>query len=1345
MGKRIAAMLISLCMIMTFVPTVLAADTIVSENTTWTEAATLTGNLRVEEGVTLTLGAQVTVSGAVTISGGGTIQRGSGLDKHMIVVSNQSTLTLDGITIDGGYKEDGTGLSAVQAMIGVKSGAKLIVQNETVLQNNNNTYGSGVAFGGAVLVEEGGTFEMAGGLIQNNIAKVGGGVDSYGTFTMTGGEISHNTASNGPGGGICSRKTPFTATNAVISYNTSNNAGGGVQSNPGLTMTDCIVQGNSASLGGGIYVQDAGKNTNGEITITATVTDCTISDNTATGKYGGGVWCNAKFVMNGGEISGNRSTNQGGGVYGGGIFEIAGKISNNESNAGGGVYVYSQEGKIGGSCTIKEGAEISGNTARSSSGGGIVAWSDNCNVELIIEEGSKITGNTAAADAGGVYVYGKLSMDGGEITNNTVGDTKIDLFNDGSPEENISITGGTFTSNPSANLAEGYGAKLVDGIYELGLLAEGYGVTKIGDTYYATLEDAIAAVQDGETIVLQFKAEHTGTITLNDGRTIRIDLNGNDIAFTPSAGMTQSGFVLGRATLELTGAGTVYETAPYLSPIVVFGASQDQEAYSVLHVGKDVTLRGWSGVMINGNTLPDGSRAAYGTQITVEGTVESVLDTTGAGGHGVYINGEVNHTDGNVPEITLTETSNVTSFGNGIYAAGYANWNLAGNITGTDSLSIKSGTFHITGGTYTATGEFADPAQANGNGSENTGAALSVTSNRSYAQKTDITVTGGVFISEHGYAFYEGIAQKDGVPAADASYAVLAVSGGTFTGNSAVGAVAINEAAEKEVITGGAFSSDVGSYIPGTHDEAMVSAGSFTVGQYNDSNVEDLSGAASEMAVRRTLASGANAYYPTLADALANESSTITLLGDNAEPIQISSPVIIYKNGYTAEGLEAAAGLSMIESDDSYTFYSVSEPEAGSTYSIQFQLEKLDGTGYENAGEAITGVAAEEVDAAIREAAAAYTGYSIGSVKLEGTAYTVQLNRNIYTIVFESAGTVVSQQSIKFGAAIEAPAEEPQRDRYRFMGWDGYTEGMTAQANATFAAQWIRITSGGSGGTKSYPVTVQNAANGKVTSSNARSVPNGTVTLTVTPDEGYELDTLTVTDANDDTVRLTEKSNGTYIFSMPARAVTVNAAFREAEPSTQPTEPPEPTEEGLPFTDVSEEDWFYDAVAFVYDNGLMEGTSDTAFSPELITTRGMIVTILYNLEDNPAVPGESVFSDVADGQFYTDAVEWAAANNIVNGFGDGTFDPNATITREQLAVIAYRYAAFKGYDVTASADLSSYADAYQIGEWAKTAFGWANANKLIMGISPTLLSPDGYATRAQVAAIMMRFCEEVSK
>lgn len=178
----------------------------------------------------------------------------------------------------------------------------------------------------------------------------------------------------------------------------------------------------------------------------------------------------------------------------------------------------------------------------------------------------------------------------------------------------------------------------------------------------------------------------------------------------------------------------------------------------------------------------------------------------------------------------------------------------------------------------------------------------------------------------------------------------------------------------------------------------------------------------------------------------------------------------------------------------------------------------------------------------------------------------------------------------------------------------------------------------------------------------------------------------------------------------------------------------------LPFSDVRSSDWFYEPVCYAYETGIMTGTSATTFAPNLTTTRGMIVAILHRLEGSPSV-GSAGFKDVKAGDWYADAVNWAAANGVVNGMGNGFFAPNAAITREQLAAIIRNYAAYKGEDVSTSADISWCWDAFMISDWAEESLAWAVGEGLITGTTMFTISPRDPATRAQVAAIFQRYLE----
>ncbi|WP_130870540.1 S-layer homology domain-containing protein [Intestinimonas massiliensis (ex Afouda et al. 2020)] len=333
------------------------------------------------------------------------------------------------------------------------------------------------------------------------------------------------------------------------------------------------------------------------------------------------------------------------------------------------------------------------------------------------------------------------------------------------------------------------------------------------------------------------------------------------------------------------------------------------------------------------------------------------------------------------------------------------------------------------------------------------------------------------------------------------------------------------------------------------------------------------------------------------------------------------------------------------------------------------------------------------------------SGYELSALQVDGV--TVTLTNGSYTISN-------LRSAIQVSAVFQPVTEEPDEPD------DPGTSGNPG-------------TSGG-GSTPTYAVTIpSNTANGSVSVSPKNAAQGTLVTITVSPDDGYVLDQLTVTDAAGGTVPLSQKSENQYTFTMPSGKVSVAASFVQESDVT-----------GLPFTDVKESDWFYQAVRFAVESGMMNGTGGSSFQPGINLSRSMIATILWRLEGSPD-GNPTRFTDVPNGQWYTEAVNWAAANDLVNGYGNSTFGPEDDITREQMAAILYRYAQFKGYDCTVQGDLSRFADGGQTSDWARDAVVWAVDKGLLTGKGGGLLDPKGTATRAEVATILMRFVENISQ
>ena len=326
-------------------------------------------------------------------------------------------------------------------------------------------------------------------------------------------------------------------------------------------------------------------------------------------------------------------------------------------------------------------------------------------------------------------------------------------------------------------------------------------------------------------------------------------------------------------------------------------------------------------------------------------------------------------------------------------------------------------------------------------------------------------------------------------------------------------------------------------------------------------------------------------------------------------------------------------------------------------------------------------------------------------------------------------------ESVKIGRAVIFYLKP---NNHKFTGsitaMEGYSTSTSTTSDGRTRYSVFESSDNTSHRSKSYSITIQKATNGTVASGSASAKKNAEVTLTVTPDKGYELNKLTITDANGDTVKATKKSDNKYTFTMPASKVTVKATFQKADESSS-----------MPFTDVSSKDWYNEAVQYVYNNKLMNGTSSSKFSPNSKLTRGMIAQILYNLEGQPKVSGSAPFDDVASNAWYSNAVMWAEKNNLVTGYGNGKFGPENNITREQLAAILYRYAQYKNYSTSDSVNLSKFTDGDAVSSWAVEAVKWAAGSKLCNGKSNNVLDPTGTATRAEVAQMMMNFCENIAK
>ena len=306
----------------------------------------------------------------------------------------------------------------------------------------------------------------------------------------------------------------------------------------------------------------------------------------------------------------------------------------------------------------------------------------------------------------------------------------------------------------------------------------------------------------------------------------------------------------------------------------------------------------------------------------------------------------------------------------------------------------------------------------------------------------------------------------------------------------------------------------------------------------------------------------------------------------------------------------------------------------------------------------------------------------------------------------------VTEKDGKYTAALPNETKD-YTFKAAYTGTDLYNNASdTCVVSVTYKGSSHHSSSSSSSST-SNTVSASTASNGKVSLDKSTAKKGDTVTVTVTPDAGYQLDKLTVTDAKGKTVDVTKKSDGKYTFTMPDSKVTITPTFSKIEDT-------KPSKNG--FDDVASSDWFADAVKYVADKGLMNGTDDNQFSPSASTTRGMLMTVLARYAGEDTTGGAT---------WYEKGMNWAKAK----GVSDGT-NPNANITREQLVTMMYRYAG----SPKADGKLDSFSDAASVSTYASDAMQWAVANGIVNG-SNGKLNPQDNATRAEVAAILMRFCE----
>lgn len=863
-------------------------------------------------------------------------------------------------------------------------------------------------------------------------------------------------------------------------------------------------------------------------------------------------------------------------------------------------------------------------------------------------------------------------------------------------------------------------------------LAEGGSVSgtinaaaKNGNTYYSTVTNAVEEATNGNTIELV--QDTTEDVVIPADKTITLDLNGKKLTNVQSDTIT----VTKGATLTVQGKGIVDNVTNAKAPVYNNGITT-----------------------LNGGKYTRSAEAANTTSSSGGNSYYNILN------HGV---------------MTINEGVEVYSSGHfsSLVANGYYNYSdtqkgdrtayIEGVGHAAPELTINDGKF--SGGINTIKND--DNATLTINNGEFSNVTQAVVQNNNIA-----TINGGTFDAD-GYHALENWKYNSNYNAGN-----LTVTNGKFAGS-----IATNAAVSLK-ISGGLYTENPSKYladsVKDSYKYAAVKHASpylFEVKEILDENVEVIpnvgaaeaksaAGVVNEADVAKVDAAAKVVAAPKISEAAA-------VVADKVDAKQYTEKAT---NITKADRVEVRAYLEVTPKE-----YSADSYKLNITPKYDIVVVGTDNQEQKFTGDTLpvsneTPVSVQLPDGFVTNTDSLYVQHkgheynadvSVNTVKVDG------VDKNIYTAKFnnpdgfsdfmitkttQSVAVIGNNKYTTLQNAIDAAQTGAtivlQKDCTEKVTVAGKSltinrNGKTFdEANVTVGSNCTKevkndtivvtytkpSSSGSSSGKTTYKVTTSAVNNGGVNASPSNAEKGATITITLSPDKGYKLDKLTVTDGSGKTVSTVKKSDTVYTFTMPASAVKVGVSYVKA------TETPSETK----FNDVSANDWFASAVDYVTGKGMMNGTADNTFSPKANTTRGMIVTVLYRLENQPSTSAAS-FTDVASGAYYANAVAWANANGIVSGYGSGKFGPNDKVTREQLAAILYRYAQYKKYDVSVGEDTNilSYDDAQSISTYAIPAIQWACGAGVVTGKSGSKLDPKGNATRAEVAAMLMRFCENV--
>lgn len=904
-------------------------------------------------------------------------------------------------------------------------------------------------------------------------------------------------------------------------------------------------------------------------------------------------------------------------------------------------------------------------------------------------------------------------------------------------------------------------------------------VAKVGDTSYASISAAVNAIEKAGTVTLLKNSVEA--ITIPADKTITLDLNGHKIVNSSApqnntvADNSRKHTITNNGTLTImdsVGTGVVDNVSHGRAALYNAGTISEIKGgkftRSVDNSTDETSAKGNSWYVVYNAENATITKISAGDFLAI-GHFSSLFSNCGTIGE---ISGGTFKQDG---FIAFKNEGTITKISGGTFSSRdescIQNWGTIGEICGGAITAGSIGIWNFSSDTYSSAGKVTN---ISGGEIKGTTAAIRLndydasylkdpklsTTNRASATisggkingtlqvntNTSLTITGGYFTSDPtayvttGYTAVETtepgynykVVEASNLKADVAPAAPTVSIPDSFDNNQKAAAETVSDTlkASSDTVTGGglnAAANAVANNNSVNQAEATNALGEKgitpTQGQsvrvvvqtYMNINIKDVNTANTD---KKTLTLDITPMYRTVATTAAKDETIVladtTTTGANA--VTIGAPGKLTINKPVTIKLPLPAGFVSPKKDGSYD--NIYVQHKGHEYIAVVTAQQT---------------SAQDATTPSQTLFATFTnpdGFSTFTISSTSTA-VAKIGDNRYTTLQDAVDAVKDNETIDIVGTGNTLSATVSGNKTFTVNANSNTVNLTAASGYNLTKDGDKYTvsrqhSSSSGSTSTtYNVNVNAATNGAVAADKKTASKGTTVTVTASPSKGYVVDAVKIVDKDGKDVAVTEK-DGKYVFTMPASAVTVTGSFK--------AETPAPV--ALPFTDVKSGNWFYDAVKYAYAQGLMTGTSATTFAPNGTMNRAMIVTVLYRLEKSPAVTGASKFTDVPAGQWYSDAVAWAAANKIVNGYDETTFGPMNAVTREQMAAILFRYEQVKGLEnVTLEENLNRFPDQNKISAYAIPALQWAVGQKIINGNADGTLDPTGTATRAQVAQI----------